>query len=68
MDGPFLSLKWGLPLILSLGMGCLGTRTALHIRRAKGQRKDLLFMLAVCWIPFMVGCLALLMSLVGSPS
>jgi hypothetical protein len=60
--------KWILLLFPVLTVGWFGTRTAMHIRQSKGKPQDLLFMLAVCWVPFMVWCIALLLSLCGSPS
>lgn len=61
-------LKHVLLLSLTLATGLLGSRCALIIRRAKGSKKDLMFMLVVCWSPLMVWFLALLATLSGSPS
>jgi hypothetical protein len=60
--------KWILLLSPTLAVGALGTRTALQIRRSHGKPQDQLFMLILCWIPFLVGCVALALSLCGSPS
>ena len=53
-------------LILSFAVGLSGTRTALHIRHAKSGTREELLMLTLCWSPFLIGLLALLLSLSGS--
>lgn len=62
-----MPLKWILLLSPVLTVGALGTRTALQIRRSEGKVQDMLFMLVVCWVPSMVWCLALWLTLSGSP-
>jgi hypothetical protein len=52
----------------AVAVGWLGTRSAGHIRHAKGSRADTIFMLAVCWSPLAIWCCAILLSLFGSPS
>lgn len=60
--GPFLLL----PVVLAVGWS--GTRAARHIRQGNGQRRDILFMLVVCWTPLAAWFLSLLLSLTGSPT
>jgi hypothetical protein len=55
-----------LPLVVAVGW--YGTRAARHIRQGQGQRRDVLFMLAVCWTPLAAWIAAVLLSLTGSPT
>lgn len=52
----------------AVAVGWFGTRAARHIRRSKGTRADIVFMLAVCWSPLLIWLLSLLLALNGSPS
>jgi hypothetical protein len=52
-------------LALTLAVGLMGTRTALHIRHTKGSRADEGFMLALCWSPLVVWLFSLLLSHAG---
>jgi hypothetical protein len=53
-------------LLLALTVGWSGTRMALHLRHSKGGRRDVFFMLALCWSPLAISLLALLLTLSGS--
>jgi hypothetical protein len=59
-------VSYFLLLPLTVAVGWSGTRTALHLRYAKGTQWDVYFMLTLFWSPLAIALLALLLSLFGS--
>jgi hypothetical protein len=53
-------------LPLTFVVGWSGTRTSRYIHHNTGSRGEVLFMLALCWTPFLVGLVVLLLILSGS--
>ncbi len=53
-------------LPLTFVVGWSGTRTSRYIHHTTGSRGEVLFMLAICWTPFLVNLVALLLTLPGS--
>jgi len=56
-------LRYGLLLPMTVAVGVYGTRTAVHLRRAKGSRRDVWLLLALAWSPLLSWATALLLSL-----